>query len=208
MQQTSICPSCGSPIVSSQKFCGVCGLNLAGMAQQKTPTCPTCGTQVVPGQQFCGTCGTNLASLSPQQAPMAQAVPTAAATPRGAPTMVAGAPTVPATAPAAPAAAAKPVMARPRKHRILTIAAVIFQIVGWIVLVFGILVSLFVGVWTGLGGGIQSLIPGMGTLGGTAAIGMAIGGIIASLICGFGYLAFAEICYTLIDIDKDLTRLK
>ena len=200
MQQTSNCPSCGSPIVPSQKFCGVCGLNLASMVQQKAPTCPTCGAQVVPGQQFCGACGTNLASLSPQQAPMAQAAPVTA-TPRGASTMV-------AEAPAAPTVAAKPVTARPRKHRILTIAAVIFQIVGWIVLVFGILASLFVGVWTGIGGGVQSLIPGMGTLAGTAAIGMAIGGTIASLICGFGYLAFAEICYTLIDIDKDLTRLK
>ena len=198
MQQTINCPSCGSPITPSQKFCGICGLNMAGMAQQKA-TCPTCSSPIAPGQQFCGVCGTNLANVSQQQPPMAPPLPATGTMPRGAPTTVTGAP--PGTPPASTAA-------RPRKHRILSTAAVIYQIVGWIVLVFGILVSIAMAVFAGIGGSLMSVIPGIGPLGGSAAIGVAIGGIIASLICGFGYLAFAEICYTLIDIDKDLTRLK
>lgn len=204
MQQTISCPSCGSPLTSGQKFCGVCGLNLAGMTQQKAAACPTCGSQIAPGQQFCGVCGTNLASMSQQQPPMAQPALAGTTMPRGAPTVVAGAPP---TTPSAPPPA-KPVTAQPRKHRILSVAGVIFQIVGWIVLVFGILASIAMAVFAGIGGSFMSAIPGMGTIGGIAAIGVAIGGIIASLICGFGYLAFAEICYTLIDIEKDLARLK
>ena len=193
MQQTINCPSCGSPFASNQKFCGVCGLNVATVIQQKATACPTCGSAIAPGQQYCGVCGTKLPSMS-QQPPAAQPVQ-AGAMPRGAPVAVAG------TQVAKPAA-------RPRKHAILSTAAVIFQIFGWIVLVFGILASLAVGVWAGIGGAFQSLLPGMETVGGASAIGMAIVGIIASLLYGFGFLAFAEICYAINDIEKDLAQLK
>jgi hypothetical protein len=183
MQQTTNCPSCGSPLAPNQKFCGVCGLNLAGIMQQKATACSTCGSSIAPGQQFCGVCGTKLPIMS-QQPPLAQ--PAQAGT-----TIVRGAPAAQA-------------VARPRKHGILRTAAVIFQIFGWIVLVFGILVSIGVAVWAGMGGAFQSLMPGMETVGGVAAIGMAIGGIIASLLYGYGFLAFAEICYAIIEIQKDL----
>ena len=181
MQQTINCPSCGSPLAPNQKFCGVCGLNLAGVVQQKANTCPTCNSPIAPGQQFCGVCGAKMPMMSQQ--PPVQA---------GAISAVAGAP------------APKPVAARSRRYGILSTAAVIFQIFGWIVLVFGILVSIGVAVWAGMGGAFQSLMPGMETVSGVAAIGMAVGGIIASLLYGFGFLAFAEICYAIIEIQKDL----
>ncbi len=187
MQQMINCPSCGSPLAPNQKFCGVCGLNLAGVVQQKANTCPTCNSPIAPGQQFCGVCGAKMPMMSQQPPVQAGAAPTTVAAPT-----VAG------------ASAAKPVVARPRKHGILSTAAVIFQIFGWIVLVFGILVSIGVAVWAGMGGAFQSLMPGMETVGGVAAIGMAIGGIIASLLYGYGFLAFAEICYAIIEIQKDL----
>jgi hypothetical protein len=179
MQQTINCPSCGSPLAPNQKFCGVCGLNLAGVTQQKANTCPTCNSPLAPGQQFCGVCGAKMPMVSQQPAAQAGAAPAVAAAP-----------------------VAKPV--RPRRYSILSIAAAIFQIFGWIVLVFGILVSIGVAVWAGLGGAFQSVMPGMETVSGITAILMAIGGIIASLIYGFGLLAFGEICYAAINVQKDL----
>jgi hypothetical protein len=177
MQQTINCPGCGSPLAPNQKFCGVCGLNLASVTQQKANTCPTCNSPIAPGQQFCGVCGAKMPAAGQQPAVQANAAP--AATP-----------------------VAKPV--RTRSYAILSIAAVIFQIFGWIVLVFGILASIGVAVWAGMGGAFESLMPGMATVGGITAIIMAICGIIASLLYGFGLLAFGEICYAAINVQKDL----
>jgi hypothetical protein len=181
MQQTINCPGCGSPLAPNQKFCGVCGLNLAGVMQQKANTCPTCNSPIAPGQQFCGVCGAKMPM--PGQQPVAQAG---------------------TASPVAKAPAAKPSTSRPRSYGILSIAGVIFQIFGWIVLVFGILASIGIAIWAGIGGAFQFVLPGMETISGVTAIIMAIGGIIASLIYGFGLLAFAEICYAAINVQKDL----
>jgi predicted nucleic acid-binding Zn ribbon protein len=204
MQQTVNCPSCGSPITVGQKFCGVCGLNLAGMTQQKPTACPTCGTPISPGQQFCGVCGTNLASISQQQPQMAQQAPAATTIPRSTPPM---APATGATTTSDSITSAKKALKQPRKHGILSTAAAIFQILGWIVLVFGIICSLFIAIWPALGGGVQSLIPGV-TFDTITLMVMAVAGIIASLLYGFGMLAFAEICYAIIDIEKRLAEPK
>jgi hypothetical protein len=181
MQQTINCPGCGSPLAPNQKFCGVCGLNLANVMQQKANTCPSCNSPIAPGQQFCGVCGAKMPMVNQQPAVQAGAAPAVAATP-----------------------AVKQGASRPRRYTILSIAAVIFQIFGWIVLVFGILVSIGVAVWAGLGGAFQSIMPGMESVGGITAILMAIGGIIYSLIYGFGLLAFGEICYAAINVQKKL----
>ena len=50
MQQTSGCPSCGSPIVPGQRFCGVCGTTI-------NTGCPYCGAALNPGARFCANCG-------------------------------------------------------------------------------------------------------------------------------------------------------
>jgi predicted nucleic acid-binding Zn ribbon protein len=204
MQQMVNCPSCSSPITVGQKFCGVCGLNLAGMMQQKPNACPTCGTQISPGQQFCGVCGTNLASLSQQQPQMAQQTQDVANISRGAPSMAA---TGVASAANATAVSAKKDSRKPRRYGILSTAATIFQIFGWIVLIFGIVSSVFIAIWPLLGGEVKSLIPGI-TFDTITVIGMAFCGIIASLLYGFGMLAFAEICYAAIDFRKSLAETK
>lgn len=191
MQQMVNCPSCGSPINESQKFCGVCGLNLEGVVPQKAAACPTCGLPISPGQQFCGSCGTKLSGISQQPPQMAQP-----AMPKGTSAATAN---TPATAGAAPVAKQT---TSSRRRGILNAAAIIFQIFGWIILVLGILASIAMAVFASIGGALMSAVPGMGTMGGTAVIGIAIGGIVVSLLYGFGFLAFAEICYAVMDIKK------
>ena len=124
--------------------------------------------------------------------------------PKGTPAATASAPAATVVAPVA-AASAPPAAKQAttsRRRGILSAAAIIFQIFGWIILVFGILASIAVAVFASIGGSLTSAVPGMGTMGGTAVIGMAIGGIVASLLYGFGFLAFAEMCYAVIDLRK------
>lgn len=202
MQQTLTCPSCGSPLASSQKFCGVCGLNLAGMTQQQINACPTCGSTLPPGQQFCAVCGTRIGGTKQRQ----QAAEQQTATGTPAQTGVISSQITPEPTTPLPASSAEgEIIVRPHKHRILTIAGVIFQILGWIVLVFGILASIAMLVFAAIGGMFMPAIPGLSTISGMSAILMAIGGIIASLLYGFGLLAFAEICYTVRNIDERVT---
>ena len=73
---------------------------------------------------------------------------------------------------------------------------------------FGILSSIAMAIFAGIGGSFVSTIPGMGPLGGITAIVMATCGIIASLLFGLGFLAFAEICYAVTDIEKSIAQLK
>ena len=208
MQQTLTCPSCGSPLAGNQKFCGVCGLNLAGMAQQQQQnTCPTCGSQMAQGQQFCAVCGTRLDGAGQRQ-PAAGQQPAPGATVQTGATSAPMAPEPAATRPAMATTTEQETMVRPHKHGILTVAGVIFQIFGWIILIFGILFFIAMAVFAAIGGTFMPAISGLSTLGGTAAIGVAIGGIILSLLYGFGMLAFAEICYTVRDIDETVTRTK
>jgi hypothetical protein len=88
-----------------------------------------------------------------------------------------------------------------KKYTILRIAAVIFQIFGWIVLVGGIAASIAMAVFAGIGGSFETVIGGQALIG-WAAIGVAIGGIIASVLYGFGFLAFAAICNAIVDIAR------
>lgn len=198
MQQTVTCPSCGSPIIENQKFCGVCGLNLAGMMAPKANACPTCGSALAPGHQFCGVCGAKLAVISQQPPPMTQPDTTMS---KG-PAMAGG--VLPVTVGAAPAAK----KSTAPKRGILSTAAIVFQILGWIILIGGILTSIGIAVFAGMGGAIMSALPGMGTMEGVTVIIMAIIGIIVSLLYGLSFLAFAEICYAIRDIEKNIAQLK
>jgi hypothetical protein len=96
---------------------------------------------------------------------------------------------------------------QPQRYGILSTAATLFQIFGWIVLIFGIVFSIFIAIWPLLGGEVKSLIPGI-TFDTITVIGMAFCGIIVSLLYGFGMLAFAEICYAAIDFRKSLAEPK
>ncbi len=53
-----ICSACGGQNEPGRKFCGECGMRLAG-------DCPSCGAQNAAGTKFCGECGASLAGGSP-----------------------------------------------------------------------------------------------------------------------------------------------
>lgn len=193
--------------------------------QQQGLACPNCGSSIAADQQFCGICGTKLVII--QQGPsVAQPAPTAAAPAKatydtaaapaeiGTPPVAAGPPPAmgdtqqfapgPAAAQVDEKLTRKDYVMKPRRRWILSVAAVIFQIFGWIILVGGCLASIAMAIYAGLGGGFQPLIPGVGTITGITVIYWAIGGIIASLIYGFGFLAFAELCYAVANIEKSI----
>jgi hypothetical protein len=129
---------------------------------------------------------------------------------RGASVIAGGVPATTVVAPTAvpvgPSAAKQ--VTTPRKRSILSAAAIIFQIFGWIILVFGILASIAMAVFAGMGGSFMPAVPSLVSLGGIAAIGVAVSGIIASLVYGLGFLAFAEICYAVMNIEKSITQVK
>jgi hypothetical protein len=58
MQQR--CPTCGSPVIPGQRFCGGCG-------SQLSLSCPQCRITVSPGTRFCPNCGATLGGGPAQQ---------------------------------------------------------------------------------------------------------------------------------------------
>ena len=59
LQGLTTCPSCNSPIQQNQKFCSVCGTQIA-MQNQKdivVKYCRYCGKGLHDNVKFCGTCG-------------------------------------------------------------------------------------------------------------------------------------------------------
>ena len=64
MQQTFLCPKCGTQNYVSCQFCRGCGSRLFAGGQlqvssnRQVCTCHTCGRKVVDGYKFCGSCGT------------------------------------------------------------------------------------------------------------------------------------------------------
>ncbi len=153
---------------------------------QQTVTCPNCGSQSS-GKQFCTNCGTALGGGGQEQVWEAPAEP-------GAPSVVGKAGT-------------------PRKYIFLGATAIIFKIFGWLVLGGGILGSVGVAVLAAQGvmPGLVDLLDrgmailGAGELAGAGLAVMVFAGIIGSLVCGLGFLAFAELCSAVIAID-DNTR--
>jgi hypothetical protein len=94
------------------------------------------------------------------------------------------------------------VSALPQKYVLLGAATIIFKIMGWVVLVGGILGSIAIAVAAARGAmpGLVSLLDkGMALVGvsGVAGVGLAVmvlKGIVVSLLLGLGLLAFAELC--------------
>jgi hypothetical protein len=150
---------------------------------QQMVTCPNCGVQSA-GHQFCTSCGTRLPSAVQQQVWQAQPAPGDQAVVKEA--------------------------APPRRYVLLGVAAIIFRIIGWVVLVGGIIGSIAVAVLAAQGAmeGLKNLLDrGVGILGmeGVTGIGLAVfvfGGVIGSLLCGLGLLAFADLCSAVIAIDE------
>ena len=214
MQQTVMCPNCGSQNAAGQQFCTTCGTKLAPGGQQQAwqsqqtsvvpqatrgadevnsvqqaVTCPSCGSPNAAGQQFCTSCGAKLSLGGPQakQAPDAAVLTKEEAT----------------------------LPQRTRRYTILGASAIIFRIMGWVILVGGILGSIVLAVMAALGsmGNLVDLLDeGLSFIGisGVAGAGLAVmvfGSIIGSLLWGLGLLAFADLCKAIIVID-DNTRFE
>ena len=198
MQQTLNCPSCGSPINESQQFCGICGTQLLQSVQQPevvppVETAPQETTTTIPITDSRSTVIEDISQTTPAAQYAAASTPSAETAPPSEKTTAAAGGT---------SAAVWSAVGPPRRTGLLRLAGVVFQVVGWIVLVVGCLASIAMAVFAIMGGQFISLIPGMANIAGNMAINIAIGGLIMSIIYGLGILAFSEICFILTDISK------
>jgi len=114
-------------------------------------------------------------------------------------------PTTPETQPVVPS---KPTVkeAIPRvKYGALKTVATVYRIIGWVVMIGGSLFAIALAVMAlGATGALTDFLPltaGMGT------VAIAIVGLIVSILLGLFLIAFADVCYVLIDIEKN-TRSK
>lgn len=145
---------------------------------QQTVKCPSCGADCT-GPQFCTTCGTRLPLIMSQTEPETQPVVISK------PTIKEATPTV--------------------KYGALKAVATVYRIIGWVVMIGGSLFAVALAVMAlGATGTLTDFLPltaGMGT------VAIAIAGLIVSILLGLFLIAFADVCYVLIDIEKN-TRSK
>jgi hypothetical protein len=89
------------------------------------------------------------------------------------------------------------------KYGALRAVATVYRIIGWVVMVGGSLFSIALAVLAlGSTGALTDFMPaGLGT------VGIAVAGLIGSILSGLFLVAFADVCYVLIDIEKN-TRSK
>jgi uncharacterized Zn finger protein (UPF0148 family) len=214
MQQGISCPQCGAPVVGNQQFCGICGTKLSGLMHQQPASCPQCGTPIVPGQPFCAACGSRLTADS-QPAP-AQQQSKGTPPPRTTVRTVSVAPPqmqqaaqmgqVPAAGatrikPSSPPKAPKlPVQ---HKYGLLRLGSMIFLILGWLVLVGGILASVGTAVFVIIGGQMAPAWGGSALSSGTAII-IALVGLIVSFIYGIGLMAIGQLCSAVADMAQKI----
>ena len=142
--------------------------------QQQVVRCPHCGADSA-GPQFCTTCGERL-PVAIQQ-PVWEPQPAAPAKPAVKETVPSG------------------------KYGALRAVATVYRIIGWVVMIGGSLFSIALAVLAlGGTGALTDFIPlsaGLGT------VGIAVVGLIASILSGLFLVAFADLCYVLIDIEKN-----
>lgn len=148
---------------------------------QQMVICPHCGAQAT-GQRFCISCGARLQTEGPQH----QA-------------RVWGAQSVPD----APIAASEALPAR--KYLALRAVATVYRIIGWVVIIGGPLFSIALAVIAAQGTKeMEGLIPWASEVG---MLGLAFFGVVITVLYGLSMLAFADLCYVLIDIERN-TRPK
>jgi len=111
----------------------------------------------------------------------------------------------PETQPVTPSKPATKEAAAPVKYSTLRAVATVYRIIGWVVIIGGSLFSIALAVLAfGGTGALADFLPlsaGMGT------VGIAVVGLIASVLTGLFLVAFADVCGVLIDIEKN-TRSK
>lgn len=146
--------------------------------QQQIVRCPHCGADSA-GPQFCTTCGERLPVVTQQPVWEPQ-----------------------------PAPAAEPALreARPSgRYGALRAVATVYRIIGWVVMIGGSLFSIALAVIAL--GGTEALTDFIPLSAGLGTVGIAVVGLIASILSGLFLVAFADLCYVLIDIEKN-TRSK
>ena len=195
MKQFVSCPNCGSQITADQQFCGICGAKLTAATIETAGSCPSCGAFLNPGQTICADCGAKLYEVNPAIASTPQQVMA----------------DIPVPAPVSTSQIADQTAKKAninfktsiRKYGTLSLAAIVFQIIGWIVLVLGSLASFVMIIFVLMGGGFQLMIPDGASIVGTGAIILAIICLFASLLYGLIFLAFAELFYAVVEIARN-----
>jgi len=86
-----------------------------------------------------------------------------------------------------------------QKYSFLPFAARVLKVVGWIVLVIGVIGSIVLGIMTG---GAENGAVG-GVAGAVAGIFMAVGGIIVSFLAWVFLLAASELFYLFMDVEEN-----
>jgi hypothetical protein len=141
---------------------------------QQMVKCPNCGTQSA-GLQFCTTCGAKLPAATQQQVWESQS-----------------------------ASAAGPTVVKavsPRKYGALKAVATVYRIIGWVVMVGGSLFSIALAVIGVQGTGeLSKFIPWGAGLG---MVGIAVVGVVVSILFGLFLLAFSDLCYVLMNIESN-----
>jgi len=142
---------------------------------QQMVKCPNCGKECA-GLQFCTACGTKLPAASKKQVWETQPAPSA----------------IPMAREAAPS----------RKYGSLRAVATIYKIIGWVVIVGGTLFSIALAVMGAQGAGeFSQFIPWVTGLG---MVGIAVVGVVVSILGGLFLVAFADLCYVLMDIERNV----
>jgi succinate dehydrogenase/fumarate reductase cytochrome b subunit len=100
----------------------------------------------------------------------------------------------------APVAKPTPKVAVPTaKYGALKAVATVYRIIGWVLMVGGTLFSIALAVIAAQGAGAFSEFIPWST--GPGMVGIAIVGVVVSILFGLFLLAFADLCYVLIDIE-------
>jgi hypothetical protein len=142
--------------------------------------CPHCGTEGA-GPQFCTTCGLKLPLAIEQEVVELE-----------------------------PASGARPAVARtlPRKYGALRAVAVIYIIIGWVICVGGSLLSIAAAYMAAQGVTfLNNLVPEVAGAAWLGAVVIGIVGVVVSVLGGLFFVAFAELCNVVIDIEQN-TRSK
>jgi len=88
-----------------------------------------------------------------------------------------------------------------RKYGALRAVATIYKIIGWVVMVGGTLFSIALAVIGARGAGEFSEFIPWGT--GFGIVGIAVVGVVVSILGGLFLVAFADLCYVLMDVERN-----
>ena len=141
---------------------------------QQTVKCPGCGRDSA-GPQFCTACGTRLPI--PQQQTVVEPPPETVA---------------------------KPIQRVPvpsAKYGALKAVSTVYRVIGWVLMVGGTIFSIALAVIALQGAGVFSEFIPWST--GPGMVGIAMVGVVVSILLGLFMIAFADLCHVLMDIESN-----